>query len=503
MTEERKETSGEKLPSPEALKMADYVVADNFAAESSLDLSKMPAATQDYYDYYYEQSKFGLSYPPVQSSTENSISNGAYQGHTLPSPFSSLGVGGAASQAGYLNLQTEGQKKKQQQQKEQFSTIRTPKTDLSVQENHQLLDYNVGTGGGSGFSAGAFDIAGSATGAGMANKMAQRRKLALLRRRLKQKFLLQQQQRRKLLLQHQLQQQENQEQEETEQQQQQQQQQYLRQQQLRQQQQLRRQRLRRLQLQRQQELQLQKQREQQQQQQQQQYSLYGDGNVGGKSSSLYDSNFDYYEDNGITETTDDPGGSDSNSRLSAIMRRRQQQQRQLALSRGAGYGATNQENGFNSFLNEDYGGGETADYGSAASGALNRAGGLGLGLDYEYNDYSSLGGGLGSSAGIVSRHGYGGGGGGHDPLVILKRKKNTDQDSILDQLFGGTQLDYETFALALAALGLVAGFAIYQAILSNGKRKRSFGQEQENSEPSWLEKISDFVYQGKLVSLRR
>ena len=146
-------------------------------------------------------------------------------------------------------------------------------------------------------------------------------------------------------------------------------------------------------------MQLQQQREQQeqqQQQQQQQYPMYG----GEKTSSLYDSNFDYYEENGITEPLEDPGSSGSNNRMTAaIIRRRQllKQQKQLALQRNAGYGASNQGSGFNSFLNEDYGSavgaGGGADYGSGA--ALNR-GGLGLGgLDYDYNDLSGLGGGIG------------------------------------------------------------------------------------------------------------
>ena len=60
----------------------------------------------------------------------------------------------------------------------------------------------------------------------------------------------------------------------------------------------------------------------------------------------------------------------------------------------------------------------------------------------------------------------------------------------------GLDIDYDTFALLLGLAAAVAGYALYQVILTKGRRKRSL--EYEESFPTrMVNAISDLVWHGK------
>ena len=60
----------------------------------------------------------------------------------------------------------------------------------------------------------------------------------------------------------------------------------------------------------------------------------------------------------------------------------------------------------------------------------------------------------------------------------------------------GLDIDYDTFALLLGLAAAVAGYALYQVILTKGRRKRSL--EYEDSFPTrMVNAISDLVWHGK------
>ena len=60
----------------------------------------------------------------------------------------------------------------------------------------------------------------------------------------------------------------------------------------------------------------------------------------------------------------------------------------------------------------------------------------------------------------------------------------------------GLEIDYDTFALLLGLASAVAGYALYQVILTKGRRKRSI----ETNRPFWriaVEALTDLVWHGK------
>lgn len=111
----------------------------------------------------------------------------------------------------------------------------------------------------------------------------------------------------------------------------------------------------------------------------------------------------------------------------------------------------------------------------------------------------------------ISGHGgsgHGGGGGygkkGGQNVIIVKKKKNADKGDKFNELFGDMGLDFEWFALALAGVGAIAGFQLFQAItMANAgrkKRKRSaeIDEEDEDSWESWMNRVSHHFWAGRV-----
>ena len=94
-------------------------------------------------------------------------------------------------------------------------------------------------------------------------------------------------------------------------------------------------------------------------------------------------------------------------------------------------------------------------------------------------------------------HGHGHGGYGHkQPIVIKKRKKNADDEGLLYELFGDLNLDYETVALALGAIGTIAGIALFQVITAPGvRKKRDLDDEELAASP--LDMTTNIFWRGK------
>ncbi|TRY80662.1 hypothetical protein TCAL_16765 [Tigriopus californicus] len=110
----------------------------------------------------------------------------------------------------------------------------------------------------------------------------------------------------------------------------------------------------------------------------------------------------------------------------------------------------------------------------------------------------AVGFGLNSRGGHGHRGGHGGHGGyghGGHGVIVLKKKKNTDDDnglfSYLEDLFGELDIDYETFALLLGVAGAIASFVLFTVISSAGRRRSLPGGSVG---VSWLNILSDFVY---------
>lgn len=129
--------------------------------------------------------------------------------------------------------------------------------------------------------------------------------------------------------------------------------------------------------------------------------------------------------------------------------------------------------------------------------------GLGLGQGLNLGVGTSALGGLGAqSLGITSRHGggYGHNGyGGHGGIIVLKKKKNSDDGGMfggLSDTFGDLDIDYETFALILGAAGALAAYVLYTVILSNGRR--SFSRALIDEGPDFFSQLSDHVWAGKI-----
>ena len=96
-------------------------------------------------------------------------------------------------------------------------------------------------------------------------------------------------------------------------------------------------------------------------------------------------------------------------------------------------------------------------------------------------------------------HGWVGGHGGHGGPVIVLKKKNKDDDNgilgSLEDIFGEIDLDYETFALILAAAGALASFVIFQTIQSKGRR--SLSSNLLGGQTNWLDQLTEVVFHGK------
>ena len=61
----------------------------------------------------------------------------------------------------------------------------------------------------------------------------------------------------------------------------------------------------------------------------------------------------------------------------------------------------------------------------------------------------------------------------------------------------GLDIDYDTFALLLGLAAAVAGYALYQVILTKGRRKRSIENNEEASAKTTIDALSDLVWHGK------
>ena len=178
------------------------------------------------------------------------------------------------------------------------------------------------------------------------------------------------------------------------------------------------------------------------------------------------------------------------------------------------YGANNV--GVNNPLMNSYNGlGGLNNY-QGATGGLNRGGnGLsGLGVSSP-----GVGGinrgitGLGVSSpgaggyGLSGAGGLGGLGGGLNPIdrqyydqkqIVLIRPPNQGSGGALGGALDGLDIDYDTYILLLGAALAAGAFALYQVILTKGRR-RSFGSQ------SWwefsLDRLSDLVWNGKLFKI--
>ena len=60
----------------------------------------------------------------------------------------------------------------------------------------------------------------------------------------------------------------------------------------------------------------------------------------------------------------------------------------------------------------------------------------------------------------------------------------------------GLDIDYDTFALLLGLAAAVAGYALYQVVLTKGRRKRSI-ENNETSAKTTIDALSDLVWHGK------
>ena len=436
---------------------------DNAAQESRL----LPSATKinqdlsqyDYYDYYYENA--------LEATKGLQAANGGMASHK--------------SKAGVTQgLSTKGDNVESRI----IGTGFSGNTAAVTQGTARMASAN------SGLSASGTGLSGLGN-VGAGNKLAQRRKLALMRRRLKQKLLLQKQQ----LLQ------------------------------------------------------------QQQQQNQNQVptglSGYGTtgaasgpattsygapvGQAGFENTDFLDGN-EYYDDDepsGVTLDRRQLGGNYANRRQNQLLGggsgANSAGGSNLVGSRygagnglggglggvtglgGGGGGGGLSASGFGgSALGTGLGGGSGfgTGLGSGAGQGLGQAGqGLGLGgagaglggaqqLGY---GVQGLGGGGGNGLGVNNIHsrqhsGYGHGG----PVIVLKKKNKDDDDGLLgslEDIFGEIDLDYETFALILAAAGALAAFVIYQTILSKGRR--SLGSSLLGGGNNWLDQLTEVVFHGK------
>ena len=142
------------------------------------------------------------------------------------------------------------------------------------------------------------------------------------------------------------------------------------------------------------------------------------------------------------------------------------------------------------------GGGGGAGLGFRGPNALRR-GGHGGG-NYKVAHLGGHGGFHGGGYGDYG-HAHGGGHGGHGNVVIIKKKKNTDQNNglfgQLEEIFGDLGLDFETFALLLGVAGAAATALLASTLLSQGKRKRDF-----TTEPWYmiiLMNLAEYVHSGK------
>ena len=213
------------------------------------------------------------------------------------------------------------------------------------------------------------------------------------------------------------------------------------------------------------------------------------------SSGFYQSKQAY---NGVGEQEEYPNGLGPSSAL--LRRRRLQRQQQQLMSIGARrrlYGGLGRRYG-SGYLKTDIVD-EPFDYGT----------GLGLTAGPTLSS-TGLGGGAGrlrlltpaqqrsSGYGITSGYGGGGGYGGHSrPVVIVKRKQNADDNGGIfgDALDG---LDYETFALGLAAAGAIAGIVLFQIITVNGKRKkRNAEEEKDDGGMDWMDGATSIFWHGE------
>ena len=149
------------------------------------------------------------------------------------------------------------------------------------------------------------------------------------------------------------------------------------------------------------------------------------------------------------------------------------------------------------------GGGGMSGIGVSSPGGINR-GLTGLGVSSP-GGYGGLGGG-GLGGGGLGGGGLGGGGlGGMTPLerqyydqqqIVLVRPQGGGSSGALGGALDGLDIDYDTYVLLLG-LALAAGaFALYQIILTKGRR-RSFTSQ------SWwefaIDRLSDLVWTGKWI----
>lgn len=74
----------------------------------------------------------------------------------------------------------------------------------------------------------------------------------------------------------------------------------------------------------------------------------------------------------------------------------------------------------------------------------------------------------------------------------MKRTKWNVKTSALD----GLDIDYDTFALLLGLAAAVAGYALYQVILTKGRRKRNV-ESEESFAGRMVNAVSDLVWHGE------
>ena len=86
-----------------------------------------------------------------------------------------------------------------------------------------------------------------------------------------------------------------------------------------------------------------------------------------------------------------------------------------------------------------------------------------------------------------------------DNQVVLIRPQGGSSGGLGGAL-DGLDIDYDTFVLLLGIATAAAAFALYQIIVTKGRRKRS-AIEDSSWWQSSVDRLSDFVWTGKSISI--
>ncbi len=159
---------------------------------------------------------------------------------------------------------------------------------------------------------------------------------------------------------------------------------------------------------------------------------------------------------------------------------------QLGGGAGLGFGGVANNRLANNNLGvTGYGGGGANQIG-AGGGGVSRLTGYGVGVTG--NGVGLTGTGYGGVSNGIDRQYYG------NQQLVLLRPPASQSGGPLGGALDGLEIDYDTFVLLLGVATAAAAFALYQIILTKGRR-RSFSNQ------SWwqflVDRLSDLVWTGK------